>query len=54
VQVNPLKSKTFWGAVAVAVAGLLGAETIDQTSILHAVGLVLGALGIRDAIAKVE
>lgn len=45
-----LKSKTFWGAIAAAAGLLLNAAVIDTTVILQAIGIVVGAIGLRDAI----
>jgi hypothetical protein len=47
-----LKSKTFWGAVALAVATVLSADKISTTVILEAVGILLGGTGLRMAIAR--
>lgn len=54
---NPLKSKTFWGAVVAAVSPIAIAYLNDQplaiTQVLQGLGLILAALGLRDAVAKV-
>lgn len=47
-----LKSKTFWGAVVAAVAWTLKQPHIDATVILQALGAIVSAAGVRDAITK--
>jgi len=46
------KSKTFWGAIALAVGQVLSAEVIDLTLILKVASEVLIILGIRHGIVK--
>jgi hypothetical protein len=46
------KSKTFWGAVALAAGVVLGAEKITAQVVVEAIGILLGGLGLRHAIAK--
>jgi hypothetical protein len=47
-----LKSKTFWGAVFAAGAWLIAQPHIGVAEIVQAVGTVVSAAGLRDAIAK--
>lgn len=47
-----LKSKTVWGAVATAAAGLLAAPAIGLSEIVQAGGLVVAAIGVRDALPQ--
>jgi len=47
-----LLSKTVWGAVFAALAGLLKVDHIGVLDILRAIGEVLMAIGIRDAIGE--
>lgn len=49
-----LKSKTIWAALAAAAGLLLAAvsagEPITIALVLKAIGIVLGAIGVRDAL----
>lgn len=45
-----LKSKTFWGSVLTAGAWLFGQPHVGGTEIIQAVGGVVTAIGVRDAI----
>lgn len=47
-----LRSKTVWGAVLGAGAYLLQAPHIDLTTVTMALGTVLSAIGVRDAIGE--
>ncbi len=47
-----LKSKTVWGAVIGAVSWLIGRPEIAPTDVITAVGGIISAVGIRDAIRK--
>lgn len=47
-----LKSKTVWGAVFTAGAWLFGQPKITIADVIRAVGMVLSAAGVRDAIAQ--
>lgn len=47
-----LKSKTFWGALAAAVAWLVAQPHIGPFEVIQAAGTVVSAAGLRDAIAK--
>lgn len=47
-----LKSKTLWGAVFGAAAWLVSQPKIGIAEIVQALGTVLSAAGVRDAIAK--
>lgn len=47
------KSKTFWGAVLTAASIIVAAyPNLTGEVILQAVGILLGGIGIRAAIAK--
>ncbi len=49
------RSKTFWGAVMLAASVVLKAAATDGISaavLVEALGIILGAVGIRSAIAK--
>ena len=48
-KVDILRSKTFWGSIFLAIAGILNADVINATNIMEAVGIVLTAIGIRGA-----
>lgn len=47
-----LTSKTVLGAIAAAAGYLAAAPAVDVWAIVQAAGVVLGAIGARDAIAK--
>lgn len=47
-----LKSKTVWGAVCTAGGWLASQPKIGIPELLQAGGMVLGAAGVRDAIAQ--
>lgn len=47
-----LKSKSVWGAVAVAVSYLTGQDHIGVHEIVTAAGGVISAVGVRDAITQ--
>lgn len=49
-----LKSKTFWGGVAAAVGVLTASPEITFQAILQAGGIIIGAIGLKDASVKVE
>lgn len=48
------RSKTVWGAVLVAAASVINAPAVTVSVIVKAVGTVLTAAGVRDALHKVE
>jgi predicted phage tail protein len=50
--VTLLKSKTFWGALFAAGAWLAAQPHVGVVEIMQAVGTVMSAAGIRDAITK--
>lgn len=45
-----LKSKTVWGAILGAGSFLLNSAHIDVATLGQAVGIILGAVGLRDAV----
>jgi hypothetical protein len=47
-----LKSKTVWGAVLGAGAWLAGQPKVGVVEVIQAVGTVVSAAGVRDAIAQ--
>lgn len=47
-----LKSKTVWGAILAAGAWVLNQPHVDPQTVITAVGTVLSAIGVRDAIGK--
>lgn len=47
-----LRSKSVWGAVAVAVSYLTGQDHIGVHEIINAAGGVISAVGVRDAITQ--
>jgi hypothetical protein len=47
-----LTSKTVWGAAAAAAAWLQQQPRISATEIVQACGMVLAAIGVRDAFAQ--
>lgn len=47
-----LRSKTVWGAVFTAGAWLAQQPKIGVAQVVQAVGMVLSAAGVRDAIQK--
>lgn len=47
-----LKSKTVWAGIVGAAGIVLNAPAIDLTVVLQAGSLLLGAVGIKDAILK--
>jgi hypothetical protein len=49
-----LKSKTLWGAVLTAAAWLLNQPHVGPLEILQALGAIVSAAGVRDAITKAE
>jgi len=50
---NYLKSKTFWGAVTVVVAGVLASVGyIELATLVGSLGAGLGFIGIRNAEGK--
>lgn len=49
-----LKSKTLWGSVATAAAWLIAQPHVGGVEIVQAVGGVITAAGVRDAIAQVQ
>lgn len=49
-----LKSKTFWGSILGAGAWLLNQPHVSPVDILQAVGGVVAAVGLRDAVGKVQ
>jgi hypothetical protein len=56
-KINPLVSKTVWGAILWVIGfltqpGVLSALPEKVAAVIQAVGIVLGAIGVRHAIAK--
>lgn len=49
-----LKSKTLWGSIATAVAWLLAQPHVGGVEVVQAVGAVVTAAGVRDAIGQVQ
>jgi len=49
---NPLKSKTFWGALLSAVSLVLAGDRNNAAVWTEAIGLVIAAVGLRDASTK--
>lgn len=49
-----LKSKTMWGSLATAVAWLLAQPHVGGTEVVQAIGGVVTAIGVRDAIGQVQ
>lgn len=48
------RSKTVWGAIGLAVSQVLAAPVVTVSVIVQAVGTVLAAAGVRDALQKVQ
>jgi hypothetical protein len=51
LKFNPLKSKTFWGALLVSSSMLVN-NGVNKATILKAVGTLITAVGVRDSVAK--
>jgi hypothetical protein len=49
-----LKSKTFWGSVLTACSWLVAQPHVGTIDILQALGGVVTAVGVRDAIGQVQ
>ena len=49
-----LKSKTLWGSVATAAGWLLAQPHVSGIDVLQAVGGVVTAVGLRDAVGQVQ
>ena len=49
---NPLKSKTFWGAILTAVSIVLTKDRKDPSTWTEAVGIIIVAVGLKDAATK--
>lgn len=47
-----VKSKTVWAGLLSAIAFVLGADAITIEVLLQAIGMLLAAIGVKDAIAK--
>lgn len=50
--VTVLKSKTLWGAVFASAAWLVAQPHVGLPEIIQAIGAVVSAAGVRDAITK--
>lgn len=49
-----LRSKTLWGSVLTAAAWLLSLPHVGAVEVAQAVGGVITAAGVRDAVAQVQ
>lgn len=47
-----LKSKTVWGGLLTAASIVLSAPVVTPEVIVQAAGILLGAVGLKDAISK--
>jgi len=49
LKFNPFKSKTVWGAIGTAVA-FVAQHGVHPATVVQAVGMVVAAVGMRDAV----
>lgn len=52
-KINPLKSKTFWGAALLAAAYVVQ-HGVSPETLATAAGGILATVGMRDGIAKLS
>jgi hypothetical protein len=49
---NPLKSKTFWGAILTAGSMILLGDRKNPSTWSEAIGIIIVAVGLKDAAVK--
>ena len=47
-----LKSKTVWAGIIAAAQQIVSADVVDANAVVSAATILLGAVGVRDAIGK--